>query len=242
MLLCLPQIFTALPPLTLGIFERSCRKENMLKYPELYKTSQNAMGFNTKVTLIFFKLKYSRYLFIHDRCTHYICIITEPKPWHFSFYLFICAPLHNCKGLLFQPLQPINITLTTQVVAVTLLLSLGWCVVPPTPRLTVTQQLRSDGLRSFPSFGLAWPTLPVYSPLASSCVWFRCLLLSPCWARVLDPPHRRGDLVSIAWLWIKDWLAMAVGGKEGHVGSRMQFRDCVVIVWQNLQRKIVQFV
>ncbi|KAA8588697.1 hypothetical protein FQN60_010042 [Etheostoma spectabile] len=41
-------IFTALPPLTLGIFERSCRKENMLKYPELYKTSQNAMGFNTK--------------------------------------------------------------------------------------------------------------------------------------------------------------------------------------------------
>ncbi|XP_036406934.1 probable phospholipid-transporting ATPase IA isoform X4 [Megalops cyprinoides] len=42
-------IFTALPPLTLGIFERSCRKDNMLKYPELYKTSQNAMGFNTKV-------------------------------------------------------------------------------------------------------------------------------------------------------------------------------------------------
>uniref|UniRef100_A0A673HKJ8 Phospholipid-transporting ATPase n=1 Tax=Sinocyclocheilus rhinocerous TaxID=307959 RepID=A0A673HKJ8_9TELE len=42
-------IFTALPPLTLGIFERSCKKENMLKYPELYKTSQNAMGFNTKV-------------------------------------------------------------------------------------------------------------------------------------------------------------------------------------------------
>lgn len=42
-------IFTALPPLTLGIFERSCRKENMLKYPELYKSSQNAMGFNTKV-------------------------------------------------------------------------------------------------------------------------------------------------------------------------------------------------
>ncbi|RXM35202.1 Phospholipid-transporting ATPase IB, partial [Acipenser ruthenus] len=42
-------IFTALPPLTLGIFERSCHKENMLKYPELYKSTQNAMGFNTKV-------------------------------------------------------------------------------------------------------------------------------------------------------------------------------------------------
>uniref|UniRef100_A0A8B9KTN3 Phospholipid-transporting ATPase n=1 Tax=Astyanax mexicanus TaxID=7994 RepID=A0A8B9KTN3_ASTMX len=47
-------IFTALPPLTLGIFERSCRKENMLKYPELYKTSQNAMGFNTKVNPLYF--------------------------------------------------------------------------------------------------------------------------------------------------------------------------------------------
>lgn len=42
-------MFTAMPPLTLGIFERSCRKENMLKYPELYKTSQNALDFNTKV-------------------------------------------------------------------------------------------------------------------------------------------------------------------------------------------------
>ncbi|XP_044154614.1 phospholipid-transporting ATPase IA isoform X1 [Bufo gargarizans] len=42
-------MFTALPPLTLGIFERSCRKENMLKYPELYKTSQKALNFNTKV-------------------------------------------------------------------------------------------------------------------------------------------------------------------------------------------------
>uniref|UniRef100_A0A8C4WAG4 Phospholipid-transporting ATPase n=1 Tax=Gopherus evgoodei TaxID=1825980 RepID=A0A8C4WAG4_9SAUR len=42
-------IFTAMPPLTLGIFERSCQKENMLKYPELYKTSQNALDFNTKV-------------------------------------------------------------------------------------------------------------------------------------------------------------------------------------------------
>ncbi|KAL0969639.1 hypothetical protein UPYG_G00230160 [Umbra pygmaea] len=42
-------IFTAMPPLALGIFERCCKKENMLKYPELYKTSQNALGFNTRV-------------------------------------------------------------------------------------------------------------------------------------------------------------------------------------------------
>ncbi|KAJ7989300.1 hypothetical protein DPEC_G00318050 [Dallia pectoralis] len=42
-------IFTAMPPLALGIFERCCKKENMLKYPELYKSSQNAVGFNTQV-------------------------------------------------------------------------------------------------------------------------------------------------------------------------------------------------
>ncbi|KAK0152284.1 Phospholipid-transporting ATPase IA [Merluccius polli] len=42
-------MFTAMPPLALGIFERCCKKETMLKYPELYKTSQDAQGFNAKV-------------------------------------------------------------------------------------------------------------------------------------------------------------------------------------------------
>ncbi|CAL8285523.1 unnamed protein product [Lota lota] len=42
-------IFTAMPPLALGIFERCCKKETMLKYPELYRTSQDAQGFNAKV-------------------------------------------------------------------------------------------------------------------------------------------------------------------------------------------------
>lgn len=36
----------------------------MLKYPELYKTSQNAMGFNTKVILISVKL-FIAYLLFH---------------------------------------------------------------------------------------------------------------------------------------------------------------------------------
>lgn len=44
------QIFTALPPFTLGIFERSCSQESMLRFPQLYKITQNAEGFNTKVT------------------------------------------------------------------------------------------------------------------------------------------------------------------------------------------------
>uniref|UniRef100_A0A452UPP0 Phospholipid-transporting ATPase n=1 Tax=Ursus maritimus TaxID=29073 RepID=A0A452UPP0_URSMA len=42
-------IFTALPPFTLGIFERSCTQESMLRFPQLYKITQNAEGFNTKV-------------------------------------------------------------------------------------------------------------------------------------------------------------------------------------------------
>uniref|UniRef100_A0A4W3HUP6 Phospholipid-transporting ATPase n=1 Tax=Callorhinchus milii TaxID=7868 RepID=A0A4W3HUP6_CALMI len=42
-------IFTALPPLALGIFERMCTKESMLRFPQLYKITQNADGFNTKV-------------------------------------------------------------------------------------------------------------------------------------------------------------------------------------------------
>uniref|UniRef100_A0A4W3IKH5 Phospholipid-transporting ATPase n=1 Tax=Callorhinchus milii TaxID=7868 RepID=A0A4W3IKH5_CALMI len=45
--------FTALPPFALGIFEKSCRKENMLKYPELYKASQNTLNFNTKVFWVY---------------------------------------------------------------------------------------------------------------------------------------------------------------------------------------------
>ncbi|NXI51384.1 AT8A2 ATPase, partial [Chloroceryle aenea] len=42
-------IFTALPPLALGIFERPCTQESMLRFPELYKITQNADGFNTRV-------------------------------------------------------------------------------------------------------------------------------------------------------------------------------------------------
>ncbi|XP_040835824.1 phospholipid-transporting ATPase IB-like [Ochotona curzoniae] len=42
-------IFTSLPPLTLGIFERCCSKESLFKYPELYTISQTGEIFNTKV-------------------------------------------------------------------------------------------------------------------------------------------------------------------------------------------------
>uniref|UniRef100_A0AAV2L9T4 Phospholipid-transporting ATPase n=1 Tax=Knipowitschia caucasica TaxID=637954 RepID=A0AAV2L9T4_KNICA len=42
-------IFTALPPFTLGIYDRPCSQQNMLRFPQLYRITQNAEGFNTKV-------------------------------------------------------------------------------------------------------------------------------------------------------------------------------------------------
>lgn len=35
--------------------------------------------------------------------------------------------------------------------------------------------------------------------------------------RLLDPPHRRGDLVSTTWRWIKSRLAMVVTGMEAQI-------------------------
>uniref|UniRef100_H2ZKG5 Phospholipid-transporting ATPase n=1 Tax=Ciona savignyi TaxID=51511 RepID=H2ZKG5_CIOSA len=41
--------FTALPPFTLGLFERTCSSKVMLKYPQLYSISQSASKYNAKV-------------------------------------------------------------------------------------------------------------------------------------------------------------------------------------------------
>ncbi|KAM4860181.1 phospholipid-transporting ATPase IB-like isoform 2-T2 [Thomomys bottae] len=42
-------LFTSLPPLVLGVFERCCSESSLLKYPQLYTVSQNGETFNTKV-------------------------------------------------------------------------------------------------------------------------------------------------------------------------------------------------
>lgn len=42
-------MFTALPPLAMGLFDRACSADTMLKYPKLYKPSQDAKLFNVKV-------------------------------------------------------------------------------------------------------------------------------------------------------------------------------------------------
>ncbi|XP_060651447.1 probable phospholipid-transporting ATPase IA isoform X3 [Drosophila nasuta] len=58
-------LFTAMPPFAIGLFEKFCTAETMLKYPLLYKPSQNAKLFNVKVfwIWIFNALLHSVFLF-----------------------------------------------------------------------------------------------------------------------------------------------------------------------------------
>ncbi|XP_066252376.1 probable phospholipid-transporting ATPase IA isoform X2 [Euwallacea similis] len=42
-------LFTALPPLAMGLFDKSCSAEKMVTYPQLYKPSQTGELFNIKV-------------------------------------------------------------------------------------------------------------------------------------------------------------------------------------------------
>lgn len=65
----------------------------MLKYPELYKTSQNAMGFNTKVTLTFY-LYFNASTFYSDGA---VGRITKPRPFSSSTFLCVLGRTH-AKG------------------------------------------------------------------------------------------------------------------------------------------------
>ncbi|XP_017837733.1 probable phospholipid-transporting ATPase IA isoform X3 [Drosophila busckii] len=58
-------LFTAMPPFAIGLFEKFCTAETMLKYPQLYKPSQSAKLFNVKVfwIWIFNALLHSVFLF-----------------------------------------------------------------------------------------------------------------------------------------------------------------------------------
>ncbi|XP_076039881.1 ATPase phospholipid transporting 8A1 isoform X2 [Oratosquilla oratoria] len=59
-------LFTAAPPLVLGIFDRSCSAETRMKYPELYRESQSGSHYNWKVFVwwVFLALVHSLLLFI----------------------------------------------------------------------------------------------------------------------------------------------------------------------------------
>ncbi|CAH8541080.1 unnamed protein product [Schistosoma rodhaini] len=50
-------IFTAAPPMALGLFDRSCSVNNCLKYPELYKDTQASASFNPKYVVVTVCLK-----------------------------------------------------------------------------------------------------------------------------------------------------------------------------------------
>ncbi|KAH8401387.1 hypothetical protein KR009_005099 [Drosophila setifemur] len=70
-------LFTAMPPFAMGLFEKFCTAETMLRYPLLYKTSQNAKLFNVKVfwIWIFNALLHSVFLFWLPLCFYKVDVI-----------------------------------------------------------------------------------------------------------------------------------------------------------------------
>ena len=61
-------LFTAAPPLALGLFDRPCRSSTMLNFPELYKLSQSKSEFNLNV--------FSRWIlnaFLHSLILYFVC-------------------------------------------------------------------------------------------------------------------------------------------------------------------------
>ncbi|XP_030237938.1 probable phospholipid-transporting ATPase IA isoform X6 [Drosophila navojoa] len=63
-------VFTAMPPFAIGLFEKFCTADTMLRYPLLYKPSQNAKLFNVRVfwIWIFNALLHSVFLFWLPLC------------------------------------------------------------------------------------------------------------------------------------------------------------------------------
>jgi len=46
-------LFTAAPPMALGLLDRCCSAETMMRFPAIYKMSQNRSDFNIKVNYDF---------------------------------------------------------------------------------------------------------------------------------------------------------------------------------------------
>lgn len=65
-------LFTALPPLAMGLFDKPCNDDKMLLYPKLYRPSQMGQLFNVRVfwVWVFNGLAHSALLFW---ITMYIC-------------------------------------------------------------------------------------------------------------------------------------------------------------------------
>lgn len=158
----------------------------------------------------------------------------------FMHYFSKGLALDKWKGQSLLLLKPTRIVLMTGDVPVLLLWG-GWFIFQLNE---LAAAVRGSPLKAW--FGLAWPILSGYGGLSIS---FPLLVikLSPAFSmpRLLDPRHRRGDLVSTTRRWIKGKLAMVVRGKKGQMGLRMQQRgdrECAVFLWQHLLRKMIQFV
>lgn len=91
--------------------------------------------------------------------------------------------------------------------------------VPVLSPMHLPSQWTSSYSQEVSSCSLVWPGVTYSVWLWGLSVNFPPLVIkmSPPFSmpspRLLDPPHRRGDLVSTAWRWIKDGLAMAVQGQ-----------------------------
>ncbi|XP_066951686.1 probable phospholipid-transporting ATPase IA isoform X4 [Macrobrachium rosenbergii] len=72
-------IFTAAPPMVMGIFDRSCSAETRMKYPELYRESQSGAHFNWKVFVwwVFLALFHSVMVFVLP-----YLFMTQDVAWH----------------------------------------------------------------------------------------------------------------------------------------------------------------
>lgn len=90
-------MFTALPPFALGLFDKVCSAETMLKYPQLYKPSQDAKLFNVKVfwVWIFNALSHSVSLFWLPMLMTTISVWSDGKT---SDYLFLGNIVYTVSG------------------------------------------------------------------------------------------------------------------------------------------------
>ncbi|NWS39050.1 AT8A2 ATPase, partial [Probosciger aterrimus] len=143
-------IFTALPPFTLGIFERSCTQDSMLRFPQLYKITQNADGFNTR---LFAPEKFHCY-FIH--CVDKL--ITNVMVVFFGFFFLSDAVFTNGQGI--DYLFVGNIVYTYVVVTVCLKAGLETTAWTRFSHLAVWGSMLL-WLVFFGVYSVIWPTIPI---------------------------------------------------------------------------------
>lgn len=67
-------IFTALPPLAIGLFDRTCSAETRMAFPELYRPDQSEVSLNRKTF----------WVWIIDSVYHSVSIFID------VYYTYVC--------------------------------------------------------------------------------------------------------------------------------------------------------